>query len=1000
MTIDASVRSAALLLTLVCLATSAQAQLPQTRLHAIAPSGCQIGQTVELKVTAGDDLEELDGLIFSHPGIKSVQKFNEQNGVKTPVANTFEVTVGGDVPPGLYDVRCTGLFGLSNPRRFVVGQRPEIVEAENNKVDPAEATVVELNTVINGKMDGGTDVDWYRFSAKKGQRVTIDCWAERIDSAMDATLSVYDASGRRPLRTVRDTKGSDPVATFEVPADGEYLARLHDHTFRNGATYGYRLELHTAPALLFALPPAGTAGQTARFALYGVNLPGSTMTDLQVDGVRLEKLDVDIAVPETGDLLDVDGRVRGVAAGIDAFSYRLNSPQGLSSPLRIGIARTPVVLEQEPNNTAAEAQRVTIPTEVGGQFAARGDSDSFRFEAKAGQVLFIEAYAQRMGSAVDAYFNVEQVITDAEGKETLKRLATADDDATNLLQNVFETKTDDPQYKLTVPADGWYQVTIRDRYWETHGSPDMTYRLVIRPETPNFRIVAVPAAPTAGQVWPVGLRKGDSFGVHLLAFRQDGFEGPIDVRVEGLPAGVTCSGTTIGTKEANGFLVFQTSENVAPGWHRVKISGTAAIDNPELVRAEEAAAKAIPEAEKPLVDLRKQIDQLKPKLDQAVQQVDETQKALAAKPEDDGLKKQLEQRQQAQQQAQAAFDEATKKLTAQEQVVAQAKATLEQRKETRKQGVQTVSHVARTGTVVWASANNQPAVARVAEGFAFSVLPELAHFQVQLDGNKFEANQSRQLLVPVHLAKRNEFNEKVQLNAAGIPKSANIDAPNIAIEKDQADQVWRIFVKDNAVPGTYSVWLNSQGQVSYSRNPAKAERLKQAHEEVKQQVEALKAAVQEAMKAKNEATTKANEAQQQFQQAQQDQQRLTQEKQQADQKLTQAQQAKDQTATQLAAADKELQTREAELKSAEEQLAGADAAAKQADAELKQAQEALAGDAENAEKKAAVEQKQQALTAAQQKAAEATKARDQKKAARDDSQQKRQAAEQAAKQAA
>ncbi|MCA9079237.1 MAG: pre-peptidase C-terminal domain-containing protein [Planctomycetaceae bacterium] len=996
----ASFRTRSLVLLLGCFGITLPltAQLPQTRLYAISPSGCQVGQQVELRLTAGDDLEEIDTLVFSHPGITAKPLTTEQNGQQVPVNNAFVVQVAADVPPGLYDARCGGLFGLSNPRRFVVGQRAEVAEAENNKPEPAEATAIELNTVVNGKMDGGADLDWFKFHAAKDQRITIDCWAERIDSRMDPTLTVYDASGRRPLAVSRDARGADPLIVFTAPTDGDYLIKLHDHIFKNGNEYVYRLDVHTAPHIAFVVPPAGTAGQTARMSLFGVNLPGGKPTDQQVDGVALEQLDVEIAIPETGDVLDVDGRVRGVAAGTDAFSYRLNSPQGLSAPVRVGIARTPVVRESEPNDAPESAQKVAVPVEIGGQFGQRGDTDTFRFEAKAGDVLWLEAYAQRMGTLVDPYFTVDQVVIDAEGKESLKRLSAADDDGTNLLQNVFETKTDDPQYKLTVPADGQYQITLRDRYWETRGDASLVYRMAIRQETPNFRVVAVPAAPTAGQVWPVGLRQGDTFGVNVLAFRQDGFEGPIDVQVEGLPAGVTCTGTTISTKESTGLLVFETSADAQPGWHRVKIRGVAQVDDPVQVRAVDAAAKAIEAAEKPLPDLRKQVDQQQPKLDQAKQQLDETTQALAKDPENEGLKKQLEQRQTAFNAAQEAFNAAANKVAEQEQLIAQSKTAHEQALQAQQQSRREIAHQARSGTIVWANANNQPAVARVAEGFAFSILPEPVAYQVRVDGNRFEVNQSRQLLIPVSVQKRNEFNEKVQLNAAGMPKAANIETPNIAIEKDQTDQTWRLFVKDNAPAGTYTVWLNAQAQVSYSRNPAKAERLKQAHEVVQQAVEALKTAAGEATKVKNEATQKATAAQQQLQKSQQEQQLKQQAKQQADQQLAQAKQAQDQADAQLAAAEKEVQTRAMELQATEEQVKSATATQEQAATQLKQAQEAAAADPENAEKKAAVEAAQQTVNTAQQQLNEATQARDKKKTEHDQAQQKKQTAEQAAKQ--
>ena len=49
-----------------------------------------------------------------------------------PLTNQFAVTIAADVPPGVYDVRAIGTFGISNPRSFVVGTLPEVKEQGGN----------------------------------------------------------------------------------------------------------------------------------------------------------------------------------------------------------------------------------------------------------------------------------------------------------------------------------------------------------------------------------------------------------------------------------------------------------------------------------------------------------------------------------------------------------------------------------------------------------------------------------------------------------------------------------------------------------------------------------------------------------------------------------------------------------------------------------------------------------------------------------------------------
>ena len=101
--------------------TAAHAQLPQARLYSIFPCGAKAGTTVEVTVTSFADLDALDRLVFNTPGITAVPKMQTIGAQKKPVPNVFEITIRPDVPTGVYEVAAGGLYGLSNPRIFVVG---------------------------------------------------------------------------------------------------------------------------------------------------------------------------------------------------------------------------------------------------------------------------------------------------------------------------------------------------------------------------------------------------------------------------------------------------------------------------------------------------------------------------------------------------------------------------------------------------------------------------------------------------------------------------------------------------------------------------------------------------------------------------------------------------------------------------------------------------------------------------------------------------------------
>ena len=947
-----------LVLILTCsftLPTAIPAQLPLTRLKSIFPPTGQVGTTFELQLTSGDDLEEIAALHFTHAGIAAKPKMQEVEGEPQPVNNTFVVTIAGNVPPGLYEVRASGLWGVSNPQRFAVSGRKLIADSEpNNALEQAQA--IELNSSVYGRMDGGTDIDTFKVAVEAGQRIVVDCLSERLDSQMDADLMIRDAGGRR-LTWARNTLGDDPTLVFDVPAAGKYFIELHDHTYRNGTEYIYRLDVHTGPHIAFVMPPAGPAVTKSKFTLYGYNLPGGKLTDQLLNKVALEQLPVEIDVPREEAVLNLQNLIRSYAVDVDAFSWSLDSPQGKSNPVRIGICERPVALEQEPNNEGAAANAVTAPGEIAGQLSEPSDWDWFAFTGMPGAVYWIEVIGQRNGSTLDPVLVVEQVTKDKDGNEQVKRLTQQDDNGTNVAANVFDTFTDDPVYRLTAAADATYRVAVYDRYGQTRGSPKLRYRLSIRGEEPDFHVVAVPAqgANNTGMPWPVGLRKGDSVAVNVHALRRYGYEGPIDVSVEGLPQGVTCAGTTIGTKENTSQLVFQSAENAPEAVASVRLIARTAIDSPKAQRAIDAAKKTVVNAEKPLPDLRKKVEEARAKLEPALQKRDEVAVNAANDPGNEGFANELANAQKVLVTQQQQYSQAIEALANAEQMASDARRVLEQAHIDAAVTRRHVQHIVRVGTLLKPGQNNVAAEGRLAQSFTLAVMKEAAPFALQAEPQRVTACQSRQILVPVSLVKRNGFDEKVQLTVAGVPKNSNLQVQNVAIEKGQAEALVSIFVKENTPPGTYALRINSQGQVSYSRNPEKTARVTAKRDAVAKQLEQVQAAAKAATDAKNAAVQKATEAATKLQQSQQA-------KQQADQLVQTRTNERNGVKPQKEAADKRVEE--------------ASAAVQTAEAALKTAQEALAADAENAELTAQVQAAEAALAEAQKQATEATKDRD------------------------
>jgi hypothetical protein len=164
-------------------------------------------------------------MVFDHPGIKAEYVKDLK----------FKVSIAADVPSGTYDAWVVGKYGVSSPRLFAVSHDLVEVQEKEPNDDMATAQAVEVNSVVNGASDQGRD-DVFRFPAKKGQRIVVECFAQRLDSQLDGILTLTDKNGRQ-LASSRGYFGRDPLVEFVAPADEDYFATLHDLAYVGGHPY-------------------------------------------------------------------------------------------------------------------------------------------------------------------------------------------------------------------------------------------------------------------------------------------------------------------------------------------------------------------------------------------------------------------------------------------------------------------------------------------------------------------------------------------------------------------------------------------------------------------------------------------------------------------------------------------------------------------------------------------------------------------------------------------
>src|SRR5262249_32231194 len=135
---------------------------------------------------------------------------------------------------------------------------------------------------------------------------------------------------------------------------------------------------------------------------------------------------------------------------------------------------------------------------------------------------------------------------------------------------------------LEAKEDGKFLIMVSSRDAGTEYGPRHLYRLRITPEKPDFRLIVMPS--TTNRAEGVVARADGQESFDVFVWRQDSFNGPIDLTAEGLPAGVTCLPQKIGPAQKMTTLVVSVAANAAPAVTAFTLKGTATINGQAVVR--------------------------------------------------------------------------------------------------------------------------------------------------------------------------------------------------------------------------------------------------------------------------------------------------------------------------------------------------------------------------------------------------------------------------------
>ncbi len=422
------------------------------------------------------------------------------------------VTIDRDAPPGNRELRLQTRLGLTNPMCFQVGTLPESHEHEVGDVRVVEflptEPPLELPITINGQIMPG-DADRFRFSARQGQGLVIEAQARQlvpyladaVPGWFQATLALYDANDEE-LAFVDDFQFSpDPVFYCEIPADGVYTLEIRDAIYRGREDFVYRVSISERPYITSVYPLGCQAGQKRYVIAAGWNL--------------------------YSDRFFIDGAAE--APGIR--QKPLGRGAGTCNLVTYAVSALRARLENEDNDTPADAQRIGPPTIIDGRIDEPGDLDHYQFAGRRGDEIVVEVTARRARSPLDGLVR----LLDEAGNVVAWNDDYAHKDGHLHMGMGDLTHHADPYLQATLPAKGTYCVQVSDT--RSHGGAAYAYRLRVGLPQPDFELRVAPSS--------INVRAGLSAPLEVHALRRDGYTGPIEVALQDAPPGFALSGARI-----------------------------------------------------------------------------------------------------------------------------------------------------------------------------------------------------------------------------------------------------------------------------------------------------------------------------------------------------------------------------------------------------------------------------------------------------------------------
>lgn len=528
----------------------ARAQTAYPMLMSVSPTALQAGTSGTATIASRYALDGATAVLVSGEGVTGTvvpppaeAQAADAQAAAPPAAKpkpkeSLEVVFAAapDAVPGIRDVRVVTPLGVSTVGQLLVVRDPVVAEVPPGKPPaagepPAPPQELPVPSAVCGTIAKAEEVDRYRFRVEPGAAVGFNVWCMRLEDRVhdlqqhaDPILVVRDARGTVVAASDNEFNG-DPALRHTFREGGEHTLEIRDVRYLGNPHWTYCIEIAPRPIVRTVFPLAVSAAAVPALRPIGPGVAEGSAAGLTgpapaPTGLQEVTLGIDGVGACRQRLLVVDGPV-GAETGGD-------------------------------NDTVETAETIVVPTVVNGRFDREGDVDCLAFEARKGQKFDVEVFAARLGAAVDVHLR----ILDDKGRQ----LALSDD------VTIGKRKVTDAAVEgWTAPADGRYVIEVRDLH--LRGGEPFVYALEVRESRPWFELFA--------DTDKTLIAPGTTGVLFVRAARRNGFNGAIQLAVDGLPEGVTAScGRILPGKGQDGCIVLSAAADAPPLAAPVRILGS------------------------------------------------------------------------------------------------------------------------------------------------------------------------------------------------------------------------------------------------------------------------------------------------------------------------------------------------------------------------------------------------------------------------------------------